>query len=206
MRLYRHPLSSASRRAVLTVHELGIAERVELMTVDLAKGAQKSPDYLRLNPNGRVPTLEDEGFVLWESHAIMQYLADGVPGQTLLPTDRRGRADVTRWMFWNAHHFSGAVAILNRERMVKKLIGAGEPDPAEVARGEELVRQFGAVLDAHLSGRTWIHGDRLSLADLAIAADLATTKPAGLPVTHLAHLQAWFGRVSSRDSWLAASR
>lgn len=85
---YRHPLSSASRRAVLTVHELGIADRVELMTVNLAKGAQKSPDYLRLNPNGRVPTLEDEGFVLWESTPSCSTSPTASRVKTLLPTDR----------------------------------------------------------------------------------------------------------------------
>ncbi|MEO7732176.1 MAG: glutathione S-transferase family protein [Kofleriaceae bacterium] len=204
MRLYRHPLSSCSRRAVLTVLELGIADRVELVTVDLAKGAQKDPAYLKLNPNGRVPTLDDDGFVLWESHAIMQYLADGTPGQTLYPTERRARADVTRWMFWNAHHFSSGIAVLNRERMVKKLLGHGDPDPVEVARGDALVRQFGGVLDAHLADHEWISGGRLSLADLSIAAELATMERAQLPVGEFANLTSWLARITGRDSWSKA--
>src|SRR5207244_880590 len=148
--------------------------RVELVTVDLSKGAHRSLDYLRFNPNGRVPVLDDDGFVLWESHAIMQYLADATPGQTIFPNERRARADVVRWMFWCSHHFAQGIGVLNRERWVKKMIGLGDPDPSEVARGEALVKDFGAILDAHLARRTWISGDDLSLADLSIAAELST--------------------------------
>ncbi len=204
MNLYHHPFSACSRRAVLTVLELGLASRVELVTIDLPKGAQRAPSYLKLNPNGRVPVLEHDGFVLWESNAIMQYLADVTPGQKLLPLDPRGRADVTRWMFWTANHFSIGVSTLNREHMVKKVIGLGDADPKEVARGEALVRQFGAVLDAHLAGREWVVGSSLTLADLSIAADLISMERAKLPLGDFANLQAWFARVKARDSWRAA--
>ena len=205
MVLYRHPVSSCSRRAVLTILELGIEDRIGLVTVDLANGAQRAPEYLELNPNGRVPVLDDDGFVLWESHAIMQYLADGTPGQTLFPAERRARADVARWMFWNAHHFSSGVGVLNRERWVKKIVGLGEPDPVEVARGEALVTQFGAVLDAHLAGKDWLVGGRVTLADLSIAAELSTMKFAQLPLDDFKNVLVWFERVSSRPSWAKAS-
>ncbi len=101
MRLYHHPMSSNARRAVMTVLHLGVD--VDLVLVDLAKGEQRRPEYLRLNPNGKVPVLEDQGFVLSESHAIMQYLADRTLGQTLYPEAIQARADVNRWLFWSAH-------------------------------------------------------------------------------------------------------
>lgn len=205
MRLYRHPMSSCSRRAVMTVLELGLRDRVEFVTIDLATGVQRQVAHLARNPNGRVPVLEDDGFVLWESHAIMQYLAEGTPGQTLFPAERHARADVSRWMFWHSHHFAGGIATLNRERMIKRFLGQGEPDPVEVARGEALVRQFGAILDAHLAGKDWVAQGRLTLADLSIASDLATMDAAKLPLGDFANLQAWFARISSRDSWRAAS-
>src|SRR5579862_1624600 len=104
MRLYHHPLSSNARRAVMAALHLGT--EVELVHVDLGKGEQRKPDYLKRNPNGKVPVLDDDGFLLWESCAIMQYLADRTPGQTLYPTELRARADVNRWLFWSAHHFS----------------------------------------------------------------------------------------------------
>jgi glutathione S-transferase len=185
----------------MTILALGIAEKVELVNVELGAGEQRNPDFLRRNPNGRVPVLEDDGFVLWESHAIMQYLAEGEPGQTLYPSERRARADVNRWLFWNANHFAPAVSVLNWERMVKRFVGAGEPDPVEVARGEKLVSQFAAVLDAHLVGKEWVAEGRLTLADLAISSQLMSTVPAKLPVTELPNLQAWFSRVRALDAW-----
>ena len=205
MILYRNPFSGCSRRVLLAIHELGITDRVELRLVDLQKGEQRSATHLALNPNGKVPVLDDGGYVLWESHAIMQYLADSTPKQTLYPTAPRVRADINRWMFWHGFHFSGGISTLNRERFVKRFTGAGAPDPVEVARGESIVRQFGAVLDNALAGRDWLVGNDVSLADLAIAADLAATDSAQLPVLDLENLQAWFTRVRDRESWKFAT-
>ncbi len=111
MRLYHHPRSLNARRAVMTAIHLG--SPVDLVFVDLQKMEQRQPQFLRMNPNHKVPVLEDEGFYLWESHAIMQYLADKTPVQTIYPTDLKARADVNRWLFWSAQHFTPAVAILN---------------------------------------------------------------------------------------------
>ena len=199
MRLYHHPLSTNSRRAVMTALHLGLP--LELITVDLAKGEQKLPPFLEKNPNGRVPVLvDDDGYVLWESRAIMQYLADKTPGQTLYPEDRRARADVHRWMFWCAAHFSPALSVFVFENVVKKLRG-GAPDPVELKRGEGLVAQFAPVLDAHLAGRSWVSGDHLTLADLCLSPPLALAGPAAIPVSGYANIQAWFGRIQELDVW-----
>ncbi len=205
MRLHHHPLSSNSRRAVVTAKELGAD--VELVLVDLPKGEQRSPAYLKLNPNGRVPTLEDGDFVLWESHAIMQYLADKTPGQKIYPTDVRARADVNRWMFWTAHHWAPAVGVLGFERTVKKFRGL-EPDPREEERGEKLVAECARVLDEHLAGKKWLAQDRLTLADISVAAPLIGLERARLPVMRgeeHPNIRAWFSRMTELPSWKAAA-
>jgi glutathione S-transferase len=199
MRLYHHPMSANARRAVMTAIQLGTT--IELVLLDLSKGEQKKPDYVRLNPNAKVPVLDDDGFILWESHAIMQYLADKTPGQTLYPTELQKRADVNRWLFWSAHHFTPSVSILGWENFVKPMIGAGDPEPVLVKRGETLVGECAQVLDAHLAGKTWVTQDKLTLADLALATPLAAIGPAKLPVTHLPNLMAWFGRMQTLDAW-----
>ncbi len=199
MRLYHHPFSFNARRAVMTA--LHLASPVELVFVDLQKGEQRQPQFLKLNPNHRVPVLEDDGFVLWESHAIMQYLADKTPRQTLYPAQTRARADVNRWLFWCGQHLSPAIGILNWENVIKAMLRLGAADPAELRRGEQLVREFAGVLDAHLAGRDWICGDALSLADIAIAAPFAATVPAKLPVDDLGHLQRWFAGVQKLEAW-----
>jgi len=199
MRLYHHPMSTNARRAVMAAIEL--RAKIDLVLVDLAKGDQRKPDFLALNPNGKVPVLDDDGFVLWESHAIMQYLADKTPGQTLYPQETRARADVNRWLFWNAHHFQPAVSILAWERVVKPLIGQGPADEMAVKRGEGLVTELSAVLDHHLAGRAWIAGDKLTLADLAIATPLSFIGRAKLPVSDRANLMRWLYRVEQLESW-----
>ena len=199
MRLYHFVLSTNARRAVMTAVHL--EAKVDLVAVDLARREHLKPDYLALNPNGKVPVLNDDGFVLWESHAIMQYLSDKTAGQTIYPQEARARADVNRWLFWNAHHFAPAVAVLNWERVIKRFVGGGAPDPVEEARGEKLVKQFAGVLDAHLAGKLWVAQDRLTLADIALATPLMSTTPAKLPTEDMPRLQAWFSRVQELDSW-----
>jgi glutathione S-transferase len=200
MRLYYHPLSSNSRRVVMTAIHLNVT--LERVVVDLLRGEHRAADYLRLNPNGKVPLLDDDGFTLWESHAIMQYLADRSPAQTIYPQDVRRRADVNRWLFWSAYHFTPAVGMISRERVSKRMVGgSGAPDPIEIERGEALLTTAAALLDAHLAGKAWIAQDTLTLADLAIAAPLMHTEAARLPVLQFANLQTWLARVQALDAW-----
>jgi len=199
MKLYFHPLSGNSRRVLLVATHLEVP--LEKIVVDLSKGEQRGAPHLGRNPNGRVPVLEHDDFVLWESRAIMQYLADLTPGQTLLPTDARGRADVTRWLSWCGAHLAPACAILMMENVVKGLTGRGPADPVEVARGEALFAQAAEILDAQLAGKTWVAQDRLTLADYSLAAGLAMAGPARMPIAPYEHLRAWLGRVQELDAW-----
>jgi glutathione S-transferase len=199
MRLYYHPMSSNARRARMAAIQLGVS--LELVLVDLAKGEQKRPDFLRINANGRVPVLDDAGFFLNESHAIMQYLAERTPGQELYPGAPQPRADVNRWLFWSAQHLQPAVSVLVWENVIKPYLGQGPSDPKEVERGEQLVTACARVLDAHLADKEWVAQDKLTLADLALAASLASTQAARLPVLGYTHLQAWFSRVQALEAW-----
>ena len=152
MKLYFHPLSGNSRRVLLVAEHLHVP--LERVVVDLTKHEQRGEAHRARNPTGRVPVLDDDGFVLWESRAIMQYLADTTPGQTLLPTDARGRADVNRWLSWCTAHMAPANTILVQENFVKPL--RGEPTvAAEVARGEALFADAVQVLDALGSPFEW---------------------------------------------------
>ncbi|RKG68532.1 glutathione S-transferase family protein [Corallococcus sp. CA054B] len=199
MKLYFHPLSGNSRRVLLVAAHLDIP--LERIMVDLTTGKQREVSYLGINPNGRVPVLDDGGFVLWESRAIMVYLSEKTPGQTLFPTDAQGRADVNRWLFWCSSHMAPANTVLVQENFVKQRTGRGPPDPVEVARGEALFAQTAPVLDSHLAGRTWVSQERLTLADLSLAASFALAGPARLPLEGYANLRAWLGRVQELEAW-----
>lgn len=201
MKLYFHPMSGNSRRVLLVATHLDLP--LERVLVDLTKGEQRLPAHLGRNPNGRVPVLDDDGFVLWESRAIMQYLCDKTPGQTLLPpsTDAQGRAEVNRWLSWCTAHMAPANALLVQENFVKGLTGRGAPDPVEVARGEALFHASAKVLDAHLADRTWVALDRVTLADYSLAAGFALAGPARFPIIDYVHLRAWLQRVEALDAW-----
>src|SRR6516162_6295902 len=116
MKLYINLMSPNVRRVRLTAAVLGI--ELEEKRLDFAKGEHKNPEYLALNPNGAVPTLVDGDFVLTESRAIMQYLASKKPESALLPSDEATRADVTRWQFWDAAHFSPSLAAIAFEKLI----------------------------------------------------------------------------------------
>jgi len=199
MRLYYNPFSSSARRAVMTVQQLGAP--VELVLVENLHDPVERAQLLELNPNAKIPVLVHGDFVLWESNAIMQYVADQVPGQTLYPTGLRERADVNRWLFWSAQHWAPALGVLTWENWMKGLFGMGERDAAAAARGERELAQFAGVLDAHLRGRQWISGPGLTLADYAIAVSLMRVKEANISLADYPNLVAWFERVQALDVW-----
>ena len=199
MQLYTNPYSANARRVTMVALHLGVP--LELHLVKNMKDPAEREPLLRLNPNGKVPVLVDGDFVLWESCAIMQYLAERTPGQTLYPAELRARQDVNRWLFWCVQHWAPALGVLNWENHVKPKMGFGPTNPAEVARGEAETARFAQVLDDHLAKRQWVCGGGLTLADFALAPTLADTAAANMPVTQYAHLQAWFGRMRELDVW-----
>jgi glutathione S-transferase len=203
MKIYHSPLSSNSRKVVMATLHLGLD--AELVSIDLTKGEQKRPEHLARNPNGKVPVLVDGDFVLWESHAILAYLADKTPGQTLYPTELAARAQVNQWLFWAANHWGPSISILSFEHFVKKFVGGGEPDPGQVKRGEAQFTDFVQVLDRHLAQRAWVAAETLTLADLAIAASLMYLVPAKLPIAPHTNVLAWFDRVQALDVWKKTS-
>ena len=196
MKLYYHPNSLNCVNVLATANQLGM--QLDLQLVDLLKGAQKDPAYLALNPNGRVPTLADGDFILWESNAIMQYLAGKKPGNSLWPVDDRARADVSRWQFWQAFHWTRATGTLVWENMVKRFLNAGAPDPAflpeEAAQqgdalfGTDVARHLEAVIEAGGAGLT----EQPGRPDLRIARPVDQAADAGVhhrAETHQARLE-----------------
>lgn len=194
MKLYLNPLSPNVRRVRLTAAVLGL--ELEEKPLDFSKGEHKSADYLALNPNGAVPTLVDGDFVLTESRAIMQYLASKKPEAGLLPRDEAGRADVTRWQFWDAAHFSPALGTLGFEKVFKAMMGLGDPDQNKINEALANFRRFAAVLDKRLAHKNYIVGDSLTIADLTIASSLMYAKQTEAPLGEFPNLQSWFGRIS----------
>ncbi|HYQ47322.1 MAG TPA: glutathione S-transferase family protein [Polyangiaceae bacterium] len=199
MKLYFNPLSPNVRRVRLTAAVLGI--ELEEKLLDFSKGEHKNPEYLALNPNGAVPTLVDGDFVLTESRSIMQYLASKKPESGLLPRDEAARADVTRWQFWDASHFSPQLGTFAFEKLIKGMVGLGEPDVAKLNEALTNFRRFAAVLNQRLEGRQYVVGNGLTLADLTLASSLMYAKQTEVPVAEFPNVERWFARITALDGW-----
>jgi glutathione S-transferase len=199
MKLYMNAMSPNVRRVRLTAAVL--AMDLEEKKLDFTKGEHKNPEYLALNPNGAVPTLVDDDFVLTESRAIMQYLASKKPESGLLPRDEKARADVLRWQFWDASHFSPQLGTLAFEKMLKPMMGMGEPDQRKIDDALTNFRRFGGVLNKRLEGKKYVMGDALTIADLTLASSLMYARQADAPLGEFPNIQAWFSRISDTDAW-----
>jgi glutathione S-transferase len=199
MKLYAFPPSPNTWKVRAVAAHLGLP--LELVLVNLGKGEQRAPAYLALNPTGRTPTLVDGDFVLWESTAIMQYLAGREPN-LLWPDDARARADIMRWQSWHLQHWGPeACGPLLLERVVKRIFNMGAADAAVVAKATDAFHREAAVLDAHLSKQRHLVGDDPTLADFSVAAPLAYAAEAELPISSYPRLREWSGRILGLPAW-----
>jgi glutathione S-transferase len=197
MKLYSMHNSNNCRRVNATIQHLGL----DVEVIEQVMGEIKKPEYLALNPNGKVPTLVDGDLRLWESRAIMQYVASKKPGNKLWPNEPKRQADIARWQFWEAAHLSKGTGAYAFEKLFKKIFMKLEPDPVAVAAGEKEWHAFAPVLNAQLETRKWITGDDLTLADFSVGACFSYAEPSGLPWDNYAHIKAWCSRLSEIPAW-----
>lgn len=198
--IFAFPASPRAFKAIAVANHLGLDVTVRVL--DFQRGDLKTPEYTALNPNQMMPTLRDGDYVLWEANAIAQYLAGRKPQSGLLPSDERGRLDVTRWQFWDLAHWDPAVEGLLLENFVKPvLLGGGEPDTAVVAKATERFHRAAAVLDRQLKGRKYVTGDALTLADFALGAPLNYTTEARFPLETYPEIRRWHASLMTLPAW-----
>ncbi|MGD9501976.1 MAG: glutathione S-transferase family protein [Methyloceanibacter sp.] len=201
--LYDMHDSPHARKVRLIAAELGIP--LAIVERDPRKGETRSPEYLAMNPNGRVPVLEEDGFVLWESPAILKYLAAKRPERALGGSDTRTEALINQWLFWWTGGPEAAIDALLWERVIKpKVLNRPGNDPGILADANARLSRFLPVLDRQLEGRDFIVG-RLSIADFAIAPRL-DRDPAFLQfdVAPYRNIAAWVARLAAKPYWATA--
>jgi glutathione S-transferase len=165
--------------------------------------ALKTPEFLRINANGKTPVLIDGDFVLWESNAIMQYLADKQPDAQLFPRDLKVRADVVRWQFWEQRHFNRAFGALAFEFFAKPYLGL-EQDQHQIAQAVTELERFAPVLEQALEGRKYIVADHLTLADYSLATFQSYRAAVPFDWQRFRNINAYFDRIQMTSSWQAA--
>jgi glutathione S-transferase len=200
MRLYLFPPSSRVLGIVALKNHLALD--CELKPIDLGRGDQLVPEYLALNPNHKMPTLTEGEFVLWEANAILFYMAAKRPESGLWPSDLRGQADVLRWLAWESAHWDAeSCGMVAFEKASKAVLGLGEPDPVFIARGEQNFVRFAAVLDGQLKGRTWLTGERLTIADFSIGGLVPSAGRMGLPLARFCEIRRWYEGLAALPAW-----
>ncbi|MEM9477615.1 MAG: glutathione binding-like protein [Pseudomonadota bacterium] len=184
-------------KPVIFLEEAGMP--YDLTFVDFAKKEQKAPDYVKLNPNGRIPTIVDrsnDDFAVFESGAILWYLAEKA-GQ-FLPTEAKARSEVLQWLMFQM----GGVGPMMGQAMYFQRIAApnGQDEPFAIKRYVDESRRLMEVLDARLGGREWLAGEAYSIADMATYPWARAYPWAKVSVEGLNNLNAWFDRIDARPA------
>lgn len=169
--------------------------RREFTRVDagLQFGVTQTPEYLAMNPNALVPTIDDDGFVLWESNVIVRYLASKYGPEALYPRGLEERALVERWMDWQTNTFYPA--------MVPAFMGLvrqspGERDDAAIEKARAAAERWLTILDRHLASRDFVNGDAFTVGEIPIGA--AVNRWYRMPIARQDH--------KNVEHWLAALR
>lgn len=201
MKFYSFPPSPNVRKVSAVISHLGIDD-IEHELVDLAKGEHKLPAFLAINPMGALPALaDDNGLVLWESNAICQFLCERHGDTSFYPRDPRKRADIARWLFWEASAWSRPAEILTHENVRKPMLGIGKPDAARVKQGEEQFQTLARLLDNELASRPFLVGSRVTLADFVVGGAVTYLERGRFPISDFPHLQAWWARLHEIPAW-----
>ncbi len=187
IKLYRHPLSGHSHRVQLLLSLMNVP--VELVDVDLRKGAHKQPEFLALNAFGQVPVLDDNGFFLADSNAILVYLAKKYGEGRWLPGDAAGAAQVQRWLSIAA----GQIAYGPATARLVTVFGAPYNAEEVIARSHALLE----VINTELAGQRFLVGDQPSIADVAGFTYIAHAPEGNVSLAGYPHVRAWLERVET---------
>ena len=201
--LYDMKDSPHARKVRLVAAELAIA--LQKISCDPRVGETRTAEFLGRNPNGRVPTLDDDGFVVWESAAIMKYLAAKHPERGLAGVDAKRQALVDQWLFWWTGGAEAAMDALVWEIFIKpKALQQPGRDPGIMADAYTRLDRFLPVLDRQLAGRDYILGP-LTVVDFAAAARLDRA-PAllGFDIAPYRNIAAWLERMRAKPYWADA--
>jgi glutathione S-transferase len=184
------------KKALWCLGELGLPyERVD---AGGQFGVVNTPEYRKMNPNGRVPTLEEDGFVLWESHSIVRYLCAKHSMGKLCPSDLRARADAERWMDW-AFTFQSAMRDvfwgLIRTPPEKR-------DLKAIEAGAKLSAELAGMLDGVLAGRPYVAGASFTMGDIPIGCEVQRWLRVPIERPPMPNVEAWFERLRERPPFL----
>lgn len=183
--LYGYRLSANSHKLKLLLSLLQVP--YEAITIDLARGEHKSPDFLARSPTGTVPLLVDDDVSIFDSHAAMVYLCQKYDGERWLPLGANNLAMVTQWLYYEA------TEIFNGIGYARNHIAFKIKSDLQAAQGRG--RRALQLLDSHLARRQWLALDQATIADICCYPLVAVAGEAGIPLDDYANVRDWIGRL-----------
>jgi glutathione S-transferase len=197
--LYVFPPSPRAFKVLAVANYLCLEYEARL--VHLFRGDQNAPEFAAMNPNRRMPVLWDDGYALWESNAILQYLAARRPEFALGPRGIREQAEVNRWQFWEVAHWEPALGTLIFEHLKKPALTGEKPDTAAIQRGEEAFHLVANTLNRHLLERSFIACGRLTIADFSLSSFLNAAGAAKYPMARYPEIRRWYESLTMLPVW-----
>ncbi len=195
MKLYGHPFSNAARRVQMLCEECAIPYSYQ--QVDLMNGEQSTPAFLAMNPNAKVPVIDDEGFFLWESQAIMRYLCDKHKAQTWYPAEPKARAQVEAWLDWNQTRLGPEAGKI----MFNTFFAVDKGNPQAIEDAKKWLLKILPVMNGELSKRKFLCGDQPTIADIAVATNLAYLEMCKHDLGPYPAVTKWFDAMKGRPSF-----
>ena len=180
------------KKALWAAEELGL--KYERVDAGMQFGVNKTPEYLKTNPTGLVPTIDDDGFTLWESHTIVRYLAAKHGAGTLWPTDLRARADAERWMDWSFTFQSAMRNVfwgLIRTPPEKR-------DARAIEEGRRKSIELLAIPESVLAKKSFMAGERFTMGDIPLGCEMQRYMRVPIERPAFPHVEAWFERLRER--------
>ncbi|CDS54137.1 Glutathione S-transferase [Polaromonas sp. CG9_12] len=198
LRIYGTAASRAAR-PLWVAQELGLA--YEHIALPYVGGATRTPEFLKVNPNGRIPVVDDDGVLVWESMACTVYLAErflGSNGLSLAARTHAERAEILRWTFWVVTECEKDALIFLMHAMLMP------PERRKPQLAEESLRHLASplrILDQHLQDRPWLAGDRFTVADICVASVIAWLEGASELMAQCPQVQGWLQGCLARPAF-----
>jgi len=188
MKLYYDPITTNCRKVAAGFSLMNVP--FEEARVDYLGGGHKAKEYLDINPNGSLPTIVDDGFILWESNAILQYVADKHGAVAYYPEELKLRADINRWHLWESAHWFPSCYVYLIENLVKPFMKI-EGDQSAVEKEAPNWHKLAGILEQRLQNQRWLCGENVTLADISVAAPIHLHPYQKLPLDKYPSLRRW---------------
>jgi len=200
LQLYTTPLSANGRKVLAVSRQLGLAPEVRL--VNVYRGEGRTPEYLALNPSGKIPTLVEGAFRLSESNAILQYLSEAHGDYRLSSRDPQRRAEIASWLFWESAHWQPALVAVLEAHVGHRLLPQVLPAPSAPPDWQHA--QLDPLLDRlerQLRERPFVAGGEPSLADFSVGGMTTYFRAADFPFGAFPALAAWYEQLGALEGW-----